>query len=118
MKKILVIIAIAATMLCASSCGVSAAFSNNVNETKVVLSENNFKVVGQAYGEATATYIFGIGGLSEKALYSNAIDEMTRNANLTGSQTLVNITTSVAVKHILVYSQVTCTATATVIEFK
>lgn len=118
MKRIITIVAAAVTVLCATSCGISSAVSNNVNETKVVLSENNFEVVGQAYGEASATYILGIGGLSKRALYSNAIDEMTRNAELTGSQTLVNITTSTSIQNFWVYNKITCIATATVIEFK
>ena len=118
MKKIIAIIALAAGVLCAASCGMTNATSNNVNETKVVLSEANFNVVGQAYGEASATYIFGIGGLSKKALYANAIDEMTKNADLKGSQTLVNITTSTAIKNFYVYNKITYTATATIIEFK
>lgn len=118
MKKIIIILTLAVAVLCVSSCGAASAVSNNYNETKVVLSENNFTVVGQAYGEASATYICGIGGLGKKALYSNAIDEMTRNANLTGSQTLVNITTSTALQNFWVYQKITCIATATVIEFK
>ena len=118
MKKFGVLVSLLA-VLCLTGCGVSATVSNNFTETQVVLSENNFNVVGQAYGEAQATYICGIGGLSQKALRNNAIDQMSRNANLKGAQTLTNITTHMSVKMITpLYVKVTCSATANVVEFK
>ena len=118
MKKNSVLVLLLA-VLCLTGCGVSSAVSNNFTETQVVLSQNNFKVVGQAYGEAQATYVFGIGGLGRKALRNNAINEMSKNANLNGAQTLTNITTHFSMKMITpLYVQVTCTATANVIEFK
>lgn len=88
MKKFLTICAIAAAALSFTGCaGVASMTSSNHNltQTHVVLSDDNFKVVGHAYGEASATYICGFGGLSKKALYSNAINEMAKNANLRGS---------------------------------
>lgn len=118
MKKLFLICAVAFTVLCLGSCGVAATVSNNFTATKVMLSENNFKVVGQAYGEATATYILGIGGLSKKTLKNNAINEMAKNANLTGAQTLTNITTHSSIKMITpLYVVITYTATANIIEF-
>ena len=118
MKKISALLMLVA-VLCLTGCGVSSTVSNNVTETKIVLSENNFKVVGQAYGEAKATYVFGIGGLSKKALRNNAINEMSKNANLTGAQTLANITTNASVKMVTpVFVQITYTATANIIEFQ
>ena len=118
MKKFGVLAMIIA-VLCLTGCGVATTVSNNVTETKIVLSENNFKVVGQAYGQAQATYICGIGGLSRKALRNNAINELSKNANLKGAQTLTNITTHFSVKMIPpLYVQVTCTATANIVEFK
>jgi uncharacterized protein YbjQ (UPF0145 family) len=118
MKKFGVLVSLLA-VLCLTGCGVSATVSNNFTETQVVLSENNFNVVGQAYGEAQATYVCGIGGLGRKALRNNAINEMSKNANLKGAQTLTNITTHYSVKMITpLYVQVTCTATANIVEFK
>ena len=67
--------------------------------------------------EATATYVFGIGGMSKKALYSNAVAELTKNANLTGSQALVNVTVKNSAKSILCYTKITYHAEGTVIEF-
>ena len=118
MKKLFLICAVTFAVLCLGSCGVANTVSNNISTTKVTLSENNFKVVGQAYGEATATYICGIGGFSKKALKNNAINEMSKNANLSGAQSLANITTNVSVKMITpLYMKVTYTATANIIEF-
>ncbi|MBR4997387.1 MAG: hypothetical protein IKY84_05965 [Bacteroidaceae bacterium] len=98
--------------------GVAGTLSNNLTQTQVVLSEGNFQVVDQAYGEVTATYICGIGGLSKKALYNNAINEMAKNANLHGSQTLTNTTVHYSAKMITpFYMQTTCSATATIVEF-
>ena len=113
------VLAMLVAVLCLTGCGVAATVSNNVTETKIVLSQNNFKVVGQAYGEAKATYIFGIGGLSKKALRNNAVNEMSKNANLTGAQTLTNITTNASVKMITpLYVEITYTATANIVEFQ
>ena len=118
MKKIISVCAVAISALSFTSCGVASTTSNNVTETKVVLSEKNFKVVGQAYGEAKATYVFGMGGIRKKALRNNAIDEMSKNANLSGAQTLTNITTHTSVKMVTpIFFQRTCSATANVIEF-
>lgn len=119
MKKILLVCAIMIAALSFTGCGVTSHVSQNRTETQVVLSENNFIVVGQAYGESSATYVFGIGGLSKKALCDNAINEMAKNAHLTGSQTLTNITTSVSIKMITpLYVKITCHATANIIEFR
>ena len=120
MKKFLSICAFVAATLSLTGCsGVASTVSNNLTHTQVVLSDHNFKVIGQAYGEAKATYVFGIGGLGRKALRNNAIDEMSRNANLTGAQTLANITTNASVKMVTpLYVQITYTATANIIEFE
>lgn len=122
MKKFFTICAIAAASLSLTGCaGVAtmASSNHNLTQTHVVLSDDNFRVVGHAYGEATATYICGIGGLSKKALYSNAIDEMAKNANLRGSQTLTNTTVHYSVQMFTpFYVKATCCATANIVEFK
>ncbi|MBQ2365891.1 MAG: hypothetical protein II293_01895 [Bacteroidaceae bacterium] len=119
MKKIFATLAIVVATMGLTGCGTAFTASNNLTQTQVVLSEKNFKVIGQAYGESTATYICGIGGLSQKALRNNAIDVMSRNANLKGAQTLTNITTHTSVKMITpLYVKVTCSATANIVEFK
>lgn len=88
------------------------------NETQVVMSGDNFKVVNQVTGEATVTRVFGIGGVSRRALRENAYADMVANAELKGAQTIVNVTFSV--KHWGVppiYSRSRIIAHGTVIEF-
>ena len=70
-------------------------------------------------GEWSATYVFGIGGLSKKALETNAVSEMYKNAGLTGNQQIINITTTQSVETwALVYSKVRAIAHGYVIEFE
>lgn len=92
MKKILsrVVMAVAAVLLL-SGCGIyqRLTMNSNLNQTNVVLSQINFHVVK---AEVSATYIFGIGGLSKQALRENAVAELTKKAGLTGSQALVIMT--------------------------
>ena len=110
---------IAIVSLILTSCGLTSNLSQNINEnqTSVVLSQANFHVVKTVQAKVSATYIFGLGGLSKKALKNNAIAELTKEARLTGSQALINITVKSAVKTVLFWSQNTFYAEATVIEF-
>ena len=120
MKKVLsrVIVAIAAILLFVS-CGVSQnlTFNTNVNQTNVVLSQKNFHVVKTVEAEVSAKYIFGIGGLSKAALQNNAVAELTKKANLQGSQALVNVTVKSTGKLFPFFRICTYYAEATVIEF-
>lgn len=120
MKKILsrVVMAVAAVLLLAS-CGVSSNLTTNanLNQTNVVLSQKNFHVVKNVEAKVSATYVFGIGGLSKKALYNNAVAELTEKANLTGSQALVNVTVKNSAKLFLIFGKFTYQAEGTVIEF-
>ena len=65
----------------------------------------------------THIYFLGIGGLSKKALQNNAVADLTKNAGLTGSQALVNITVKASVAEYIFVTKVTYYAEATVIEF-
>ena len=120
MKKYFAKIAMAvAAVLLFAGCGVNMNVANNhnLNQTNVVLSQKNYHVVKTVETEVSATYVFGIGGLSRRSLHNNAVAELTKEANLTGSQALVNVTVHDSGKLILFYSKVTCHAKATVIEF-
>ena len=109
----------AAAVLLLASCGVSQNLTSNanLNQTNVVLSQKNFHVVKTVEAETSATYVFGIGGMSKKALYNNAVAELTKKADLTGSQALVNVTVKSSAKLAGVFGKVTYRAEATVIEF-
>ena len=111
-----VILAIAAVLMV--SCGTNKyPFVNAPIETRVNLSQNNYRIVKMVTGQASAKYVFGIGGLSKKALTGNAIADMYKNANLTGNQQIIDITTSYSKRIILIYSDHICTAQGYVIEF-
>ncbi len=73
-------------------------YPNKPVETQVLLSQDNYKIVGEVTGEWSAQYILGIGGLSKKSLTTNAISEMYKNANLQGNQQIINITTTQSVE--------------------
>ena len=94
-------------------------YANDPVETKVILSESNYNIVKEVSGEWSATYIFGIGGLSKKALRNNAVSEMYKNAELKGNQQIINITTTHSVESwALIYTKVRATAHGYVIEFE
>lgn len=118
MKKFLVICT-ACSALLLTSCGISRQSTSNVNQvqTEVVLAKKNYKVIGTVMGECSQNYIFGIGGLSKQSMENSAVAEMYRNANLTGSQAIINTNVSYKNKMILVYSQAKCIASGTIIEF-
>lgn len=113
-----IVMAVAAVLLLAS-CGISQNLTTNanLNQTNVVLSQKNYHVVKHVEAEVSATYVFGIGGMSKKALHENAVAELTKKANLTGSQALVNVTVKNSGKVILFYGKLTYHAEGTVIEF-
>ena len=120
MKKILLASVVAACVLGLSSCGISQNLTSNQNQnqTSVVLSQNNYRIIGTASGEVTGRYIFGLGNIRKQALRANAIDEMTKNAKLSGSQAIVNTTVKQSVKMITpIYVEVTVTATGNIVEF-
>ena len=93
MKKVIFVSFLAATILSLSSCGTSSNLisNQNQNQTSVVLSQNNFRVVGTAKGEVKSTYVFGIGGLSKRSLRENAMGAMMKSADLKdGSKAIIN----------------------------
>ena len=116
--KRLIILVVASLFLGGCATHLYNTDNHNISETQVVLSENNFKVVGIANGSATKTTVFGIGGLSAKSLKGNALADMYKNANLTGSQAIINITfkTSVA-GYAPIYTRTEYTASGVIIEF-
>jgi uncharacterized secreted protein with C-terminal beta-propeller domain len=120
MKKYLSLIVMAvAAVIFLSSCGASQYLTNNTNlqQTNVVLSQKNFHVVKNVESEVSSTYVFGIGGCSKEALKSNAVANLTKKANLTGSQALINVTVKSSGKFILFWNKLTFHASGTVIEF-
>lgn len=120
MKKLLSFLVASICLMAMTSCGISSQMTvnENQNQTQVVLSQNNFKVIGTASARQSATYVFGIGGLSKKALESNAVAEMYENAHLVGAQAIVNPSVTTSVEEYLVLTRVTVYARGTIVEFK
>lgn len=74
---------------CASHSGLTT--NTNVHTTEVQLTTDNFKVVDNVEGHTRAVYVFGIGGLSKKALIAKARAKMFANADMKGkARTLIN----------------------------
>lgn len=87
------------------------------NSPVVSLNQNNFHVVRHVSSELKCVYIFGIGGYKKSQLEKNAVADMIQKANLSGSQTIINIVTKTSRKIIFVYEEVTLYVQGTVIEF-
>ena len=91
--------------------------NQNSNQTNVVLSEANYKVVGQVEGNAKSRYIFGIGGMSKKSMKQNAYSDMVKAVRLSGSQALINVNYTSKGKFVPFYHMKSMKAEATIIEF-
>jgi hypothetical protein len=118
MKKIgLLLIGI---MFLFTSCGIHNGLTSNINnhQTEVVLSQKNYKVIDYVKGEATATYVFGIGGISKKALIQQAKANMLKNADIVGgSKAVINETVEIHQSFFPIVTQYTVTVSAHIIEF-
>ena len=122
MKKINFLIAGIFSLVLLTGCaGLNQAqhVNNDVTQTSVVLSQNNYRIVGETSGTSTSTYILGIGGLSKTALTSNSRADMYANARLKDGQAIINVSTTVSYKVIAgpIYMQRIATTTGYIIEF-
>ena len=107
------------TALLLSGCTINRApFQEHPVMTEVQLNQANYRIVGEVEGYSRQIYIFGIGGLSQASLKQNAITDMYKNANLKGSQAIVNISTALTFSTVLgIYSSKRAIARGTIIEF-
>ena len=115
MKRLWLLLCV--SLLCGCSAHMYNAMNFNVTQTQVVLDKANFNVIGTVDGVATATYILGIGGLSEESLKGNAIADMYKRANLKGSQTIINVNFKRSVAQVLIVQKIDYTASGVIIEF-
>ena len=112
----LVVVSVMLLTSCASHRGIPKGF--NQNSTEVVLDKNNFKVVKFVKGDAKATYVFGIGGLSRQGLIAEAKSKMLQGAGLEGSsRTIINETVEVKKTGIIIVSKYEVIVSGLVIEF-
>lgn len=94
MKKISIVAVIVVAAVAFTSCASSGKyFSNAVNvnggQTQVVLSQANYKIVKNVSTTVLFTQSFKF---NSKQLYQSAYNKLREEANLKGSQALVNVT--------------------------
>lgn len=83
----------------------------------VALNQANFKFVRNVTAETTATYVFGIGGMSQNA-NADVIERLQKNAKIQPNQALADIHIKTTTKCYLGIVLVrTLTASAAVVEF-
>ena len=120
-SKILSILFVAVSIVLLTSCAGSnfSSTRDHMVETSVTLDQNNFHVVKRVSGEVSADYVLGIGGLGSSYLEHSAISKMYDNANLTGSQTIIDIhVVKSSTRYFgVLFTSKKCIATGTVIEF-
>lgn len=117
--KLISIVISAVALILLSSCSAYQYPVQYGQETQVVLSQNNFTVLNTVEASVSQVYVLGIGGLSKKTLKQNAVLEMTKKANLTGSQALINVNVYSRIDMATIfYSRVTYIASGQVVEFK
>lgn len=105
-----------------SGCGYHMALMHNVNNSSTVveLSEANFVILERVSGEASASYVFGIAGKSNRALINAATSDMLAKAPLAGKpRALVNLTTETTLSKVVLpfYFRKTITVSGQVVEF-
>lgn len=88
-------------------------------QSSASLSTNNFSYVkNNVQGSAKATYIFGIGGLSKKALVNTAKTRLLESNPLKENQALVNLTVNWRSTFFLIGFSNRCTVTGDIVDFK
>lgn len=119
MKKLIFTLSTVFVISCLTSCK-STLYSGNygqVNQTQVVLSNANFKVLGTFKGVATEKKI-KMTVKNQEGIISKARQNLLENAKaagveLTGSRTLINVSTDLVENNM----KATVTMTAEIIEF-
>jgi hypothetical protein len=109
-KSLLAIIIVASLQSCAFHGSLKQQQNRHEVRAEVALEKGSFKAVKYVSGKESVTYIFGIGGLKKDALISEARRQMYAEADLTGSQVIINEQTDV--KHsviTLLYRRITVT---------
>jgi len=97
----------------------SCAFHQGIMENSASLGSANFSYIKQTVqGDASATYILGIGGLGKHTLVDEAKQRMVASSPLKNNQALANITVNFKTTYAIVFVKVKCTVTADIVEFK
>lgn len=115
MKKILLaVIAISVTLLFSSCVGLT----NITAPQTVALNQGNFRFVKSVNAEVEALYIFGFGGIRDRA-NEDIVENLRLKAKLKSNQALADIRIKTTTKsYIGIVTKRTLMASATVVEFK
>ncbi|MDR0750868.1 MAG: hypothetical protein LBF62_15035 [Tannerellaceae bacterium] len=90
----------------------------NVNNTNVILSERNFRVVSNVQGTSETFYIFGFGGMSQSAMIAEAKAQILQQTDMIGkSRALVNEIVEEHRSILFIVGKKKITVTAQLIEF-
>lgn len=118
--KLFIILAASILLASCSTLGVASGTNRQITQTTVNLSSNNYRIIGECSGEVSYVYIFGLGGPRNAVAVSNAADAMYKNANLSGSQAIINVREYQEVKSIVgaLYIKKTIRVSGEIIEFK
>ena len=104
-----------------TSCSVFSPNITNFNEnsTQVVLSKKNFNIVSNASASATASYLFGLGGIGKNGLVAHARGKLYDAVELKGSQVVINEHVEFKNSNIIpfIWYSTTVTISGVVIEF-
>jgi hypothetical protein len=119
MKAKLILMAVLSAILFTGCAGFHTLTQTPIaNSPVVTLDQDNFHVVKHVEASAVTTRILCIGGLSRRALRQNAVADMIKSAELTGSQAVVNVTTKESIViWTPLYIKTIVTAYGTVVEF-
>ena len=108
-------------LVLSTSCRVHDGLTRNENQhqTQVVLSEKNYRIIKYVEGDASACYVFGIGGgKSKRGLVARARENMLANAGLIGkSRAVINETVETQYKQTFFVTDVRYIVSAYVVEF-
>lgn len=115
-KKFAFVLAVVSTLVLSSCAAYNYSSSTDRSTATVLLAENNYKVVGRVSGEVSCHKILGF-CFSDQYLRNSAISKMYENANLSGSQTIIDIHVVKSTSLFLIVTDETMIATGTVIEF-
>jgi|AACY02.2.fsa_nt_gi hypothetical protein len=117
LNKVIILLAFAGLGLGLSSC---AKIHMGVVNGSAQLSQRNFTYNGQAKGESSAVYIFGIGGNDKEKLIDEAWMAMNKNFPLKDGQAYANVRYNLTTQNVLgyLYMKRTQHVTADIVTFK
>ncbi|MFK8044267.1 MAG: DUF6567 family protein [Crocinitomicaceae bacterium] len=95
----------------------SCAFHTGTMTGNATIMGPNFTVQGMAYGKAETKHVFGIGGLGKEAIVLEAKRKMYTAFPLEPGQAFANVTVDFKKGFYIVYSKLTCTISADIIDF-